>query len=82
MGTYLHQKYDEQDIEEFEDEDYEKDFEAMLGKYTPRIEGTELEFGIVFLYPDYFPILTSRINGTKKRNIIFFDFIKMWQTDI
>lgn len=48
-------------------------------EFIPRIKGTELEMGIAFLWFNYFPIITSRVNDGIRKCYLF-DFIKIWQT--
>ncbi len=72
--------YYEDTYDFFNDFNYEAedDYWVDPSKYIPRIEGTELEFGITFLSFNYLPILTSRKNGRKVKYYLF-DFIKIFE---
>ena len=59
-----------------ENEDFYKD----PNEFVPRISGTELELGVTILNFNYFPILTSRVNGNKRKYYLF-DLIKIWQSN-
>ena len=67
--------YDYYEDRFLEDEDYYND----PNEFTPRIEGTELEIGLAFLWSNYFPIITSRVNNGQRKYYLF-DVIKVWQT--
>lgn len=78
MGDLFRQNYGELPLryEKLYDDELYEDYYEDPSKFIPRIEGTELECGVVFLGSNYFPIMTSRVNKGKRKYYLF-DFIKI-----